>query len=1072
MKLRALSLYNVGKHNGPVLDHLPDGMTIVFGPNEAGKSTILAGLRGVLFGKTIIADNAALVGQAARGTATFELDGVQGLWSLERVLTAAGRGRSMLTSPTGESYAGDAAIREAVPVLGLVEDLIYRSVFTFQLAELEGIEQLNQNLHRRIYTVGLLGSHSPVEIEQMFTAKARDIYSPDGRARNAKLRQCLARLAEARSQEANRSDTPEAYMELTRKLAVARDSLVRGIRAREVEIDARRLRLRKDVELYPIHVRIVLLTAELKQFDGVPRITGAQRETVSASTAALEQIERQLNQDIETYEASRREHDRVVINQRALGLAADLQALYRQASGVEEQLRHIAALDQELAELRRVSRSLRGQMSVHMTDEMVSGGDFGSLAIDEAKRYGERLQAAAYSRDTATQEAKRCQELATPARGGLPDSWQAESIADLELESGQMEADLTALENDAALLGELRERLVALDRLRSDRDGREKHVAVLLEHSHSGRGAVLAVLAVAACLLAALGVTALLHGALVAGLGTIVVGLALFVSGFVWLGRVQPRAAVDSVAEAKRELARCDHELARVGAEIGELQKALVHVTVESPDASGLVQAHSELAAKKRALEAEQKRVAETRERHGRWLSRIADREEASARQRQAVWDYEELCKSWRAFLQGFGLSGFPCAAQPFLEEARLVKEWRENRDDIAHKQQVQESDAQRVIGFIESVRRVLALLSDAEGEGGEAAATLAANADRRELDVAFSRLQTQLELALRAAQEAQEADRKRRSLRDKLTDGERVIEAGRSALEVHRERRKQVFAALGVATREEFDQLDAIHLDRDRREKELQGERMRAYGICGDNDAYDLRAQALGGVTKEDLDAALVSVEAEWRQCRQEEEACIQDITTLEAELRSWSDGVEAMDTAWTVAALETERERLARSWAVYRTAEALIRSARETFERERQPQAMRETTEIFTRVTQGKYTQLGINVGEGGKPELVCTDSLQREWSLNQLSRGAKEQIYLAMRLALIRDYAHRKLVLPIVLDDPMVNFDQKRLREYMRILKQEARSRQMIYLTCHDTVLEAAAPEQGEIHVVRLE
>ncbi len=1072
MKLRALSLYNVGKHNGPVLNHLPDGMTIVFGPNEAGKSTILAGLRGVLFGKAIIAENTALIGQSARGTATFELDGIQGLWRLERALTTGGRGRPMLTSPTGESYVGDPAIREAVPVLGLVEDLIYRSVFTFQLAELEGIEQLNQSLHRRIYTVGMLGSHSPVEIEQIFAAKARDIFSSDGRARNAKLRQCLAKLTEARAQEANRSDTPEAYMELTRKLALARDNLACDIRAREVEIDARRLRLRRDVELYPIHQHIVLLTEELRQFTEVPRITGAQREIVSASTAALEQVERQLSQHVEIYEARRREHDGIVIDQQAFALATELQALYRQASGVEEQLRQIAALDQELAELHRASRSLRGQMSPHMTDEIVNNADFGSVTIDEAKGFAEQIQAAVNNRDNAAQEANRCRELAAPARSDLPDSWQTESAADLELQSTQLEADLTDLQNDVALLSELRERMTARDRLLSDRDGREKHVAALLEYGNSGRGAARTVLAIVSCLLIGLGVAALQHNAVISGLGTIVVGLALFVSGFVWVRRVQPRAAVDSAAEAKRELARCDHELALLNTQIGDLQNALVHVVVEPLGATECVQAQTELAVKTRSVEAERKNLDETRGRHARWLSRTNEYREALDKQQRTLRNCEDVCESWRAFLERFNLHGFPCAVQPFLEEARLVKQWRENRGDIEHKQQVREIVTQRVSGFNESVQRVLALLSDTDTEGVEVAAANAADPDGRELDAVFTRLKTGLELALRAAQEAQEADRKRLTLLDKLADSERVIEADRSARGIHKERREQVLSALGVTTREEFDQLDAIHLDRERLEKELQGERMRAYGICGGHDAYDLRVESLSGVTREDLDAALVSAEAEWRQCRQEEEACIQDITTLEAELRSWNDGVGAMDAAWNVATLETERQRLARSWAVYRTAETLMRSARETFERERQPQAIRETTEIFTRVTQGKYTQLGINVADADKPELICTDRFQREWNVSQLSRGTKEQIYLAMRLALIRDYAQRELILPIVLDDPMVNFDQKRLREYMHILAQEARARQMIYLTCHDTVLEAAALEQEEVHVIHLE
>ncbi|MHB1685615.1 MAG: AAA family ATPase, partial [Bacilli bacterium] len=896
MKLRSLSLHNVGKHNGMVLDNLPDGMTIVFGPNEAGKSTILAGLRGVLFGKAIIAENTTLLGQAARGAVTFELEGEQGLWRLERALTTAGRSRPLLTTPSGETHAGDPAIREMVSVLGLVEDLIYRSVFTFQLAELEGIEQLNQSLHRRIYTVGMLGSHSPVEIEQAFTAKARDIFSSDGRARNAKLRQCLTKLAEARSQEASRSDTPEAYMDLTKKLALARDSLTRDIRTREIEIDARRSRARQDVALHPIHQRIVMLTETLEPFAAMPRITSAQREIVSATAAAVEQVERQLNKDVEAYEADRREYARIVVDQRLLSLTADLQTFNRQSSGVEEQLRHIAARELELGELRRAAGSLRGQMSAQLSDEIVSNADFSSVTIDAAKRFQDRLQTAAMARDKAAQELNRNRELAALAKNGLPDSWQAESIADLERQGAQLEMDFKTLENDAAVLSELRDRAAALERLRSERDGREKYCAVLLEHSNSGRGAALAGLTVASGLLVTLGIAALLRNAMLAGFGTIVVGLALLVGGVVWVRRMLPQAAVAAVAEARRELARCDRDLELLDADIENLQKALAHVTVVPVGASELVQAQTELAAMTRSLETQREKWERLQRQHIQWQAQEDALRRAEQAQQRATQDYEELCGEWRLFLEGLELHGFACAVQPFMEQAQLVQQWRENRNTIAFKQRAQKDDANRVRDYISSVRRGLAQLSEAAGEGeetaggggktageeGKTADVKATISDWRELDAAFTRLKTQLELTLDAALGAQEADRTRRSLQGKLTESERAVEAHRSALRSQEERRLQVFATLGIATREEFDRLDMANLDRDRLEKELQGERMGAYGICGGPDAYEARAKTLSGVAQEDLDAALVSAEADWRQCRKEEEACIQDITTL----------------------------------------------------------------------------------------------------------------------------------------------------------------------------------------------
>ena len=52
MKLRALALNQLKKFTNPVrLDWIGDGLNVVVGPNEMGKSTLLDALRAALFEK-------------------------------------------------------------------------------------------------------------------------------------------------------------------------------------------------------------------------------------------------------------------------------------------------------------------------------------------------------------------------------------------------------------------------------------------------------------------------------------------------------------------------------------------------------------------------------------------------------------------------------------------------------------------------------------------------------------------------------------------------------------------------------------------------------------------------------------------------------------------------------------------------------------------------------------------------------------------------------------------------------------------------------------------------------------
>ena len=71
--------------------------------------------------------------------------------------------------------------------------------------------------------------------------------------------------------------------------------------------------------------------------------------------------------------------------------------------------------------------------------------------------------------------------------------------------------------------------------------------------------------------------------------------------------------------------------------------------------------------------------------------------------------------------------------------------------------------------------------------------------------------------------------------------------------------------------------------------------------------------------------------------------------------------------------------------------------------------------------------------------------------------MSRGTREQLYLAMRLGLIEEYEKRAEPLPVIMDDVLVNFDDARAFSVMNILKEFAKTRQVIVLSCHNQSLE---------------
>jgi hypothetical protein len=85
-------------------------------------------------------------------------------------------------------------------------------------------------------------------------------------------------------------------------------------------------------------------------------------------------------------------------------------------------------------------------------------------------------------------------------------------------------------------------------------------------------------------------------------------------------------------------------------------------------------------------------------------------------------------------------------------------------------------------------------------------------------------------------------------------------------------------------------------------------------------------------------------------------------------------------------------------------------------------------------------------------------------------RLSRGTREQVFLALRLALVRDLQRHGVQLPVVMDDALVNFDDERARSAARVLvdfvSDQPGRRQMLVFTCHAHIAEIFAATDASV------
>ncbi|HEX6985600.1 MAG TPA: hypothetical protein VF170_09495, partial [Planctomycetaceae bacterium] len=303
--------------------------------------------------------------------------------------------------------------------------------------------------------------------------------------------------------------------------------------------------------------------------------------------------------------------------------------------------------------------------------------------------------------------------------------------------------------------------------------------------------------------------------------------------------------------------------------------------------------------------------------------------------------------------------------------------------------------------------------------------------------------LETALESALRtSAERKQHVEAHRRAKQEASEAEERLKELARQ--------RTALLAAAGVRSRADYER----RLEASERRRELE----ELLGLA------ESELESLASAEPE-----LAVVEEDLRAFRPDENAAAlarlaKEQEELEARLEAAHERrgglvrrLEELGADVRPAALRRQKARLDR--ILRKTTERLVavtlaetaaEQARVAYERDRQPPVLAAASESLARLTRNRYVRVWAPLGERS---LRVDDDHGRTFAVEQLSGGTREQLFLALRLGLVRHAAERGVTLPLILDDVFVNFDQLRTEAAFETLRDFAHEgRQVLFFTCH--------------------
>lgn len=1025
------------------VEDLPAGLTLVTGPNEAGKSTLLAFLRGVLFGfpdGRMRARRHEPVNGGRHGGAVFLVDESGGTWTAERYVDP----RSFtLRRPDGST----ADPGELARLLGSADSTLFANVFAFGLTELDAFEFIDSDAVReRIFSAGVVGAgRSARDALVTLDARRSALVRPRGKCEVRDLTEQARQVGRELTQaQAAAADLTRRRGEVDRLAVDAESARAEVERCREEQ-----RRLTALVEVWPVRSRIADIDDELASLDvpaGVDDTTGARFERIAAELAAGQ---RALDEATVAVGAAKKKRDAIEIDDRLAAVAPEVRTLMAETALEEGRRNRIADLDHVIDGQRELLEEQLATLGPDWSRRHLAEFDASIPAAEEVRRRGHRLE------DMEHRLERLQEERVALARSRAEKQTKLVAIE----EQGDSVARLPTAEDaarESRALRQLRAHLVDLGTESARLEGANRSLtglrAVAPASATAGRGTRTAALlaAVAGAVLAALGVAALVGGAgpLAVGLGAVGVVLLVVAALVFFGGRSMSRSSAG--ATVARQIIEAEQAASEARDKV-EMLRTSVRATALQLG----------LSAEPTAIEVEEcaARIDKSNQELRDALERRSRSAELTTEINEATKRLDELEAEIASLSQ---------------KVAREQDEWSEWKKEREVPPELGIEAINDLFTAIERARTTLRNLQAVERERTEVEADAEEwrSRARSALEAVHGSLPAgDLDLMSRVrtlAERIEDDEAARRSLDDRtaaLDEAEQRAVLAEERLESASAERDGLLASVGAEDDADFRRV----LERWRRRNALESERHASmeqiHAALGRGEAAAPLLDELERGDRSGWDAALAEATERLPELADAHEAAIRrhhDADRALAELASSGDVADA------ALRLESVHARLAdrvAEWQTLTAARTLIADTLARYERERQPAVLGRAEKMFERVTDGHYPKLVITDGE-----VRVIDHAGRQLSTVDLSRGTAEQLYLCVRFGLAAEFASHT-PLPFVMDDVLVNFDPERTEAMAGVLAELADSHQVLLFSCQPSSIATMREARPDARVIEL-
>lgn len=136
---------------------------------------------------------------------------------------------------------------------------------------------------------------------------------------------------------------------------------------------------------------------------------------------------------------------------------------------------------------------------------------------------------------------------------------------------------------------------------------------------------------------------------------------------------------------------------------------------------------------------------------------------------------------------------------------------------------------------------------------------------------------------------------------------------------------------------------------------------------------------------------------------------------------------------------------------------ASLLLQKGIEQYRSQNQDPILKRAGELFSRLTLHSFTGLTVDYDEKDQPVLIGMHDHGGKVTLQGMSDGTTDQLYLSLRLASIEKYVGHNEPIPFIVDDILIHFDDLRAKETLKVLLELSKRTQIIFFTHHERLVE---------------